>query len=118
MSNIVTLLIVEDDDFDFKSMERTLREGENGQTKLAGPFIIFLDLKMPRLDGHGFLKEVRSDAALKDATIFIFTSSDADEDIKSADEYKVAGFILKSDMKGSFTEAVESLNFSWGLMAD
>jgi len=101
MSNIVTLLIVEDDDFDFKSMERTLRE-----MHLSNPII------------HAKDGEVRSDAALKDATIFIFTSSDADEDIKSADEYKVAGFILKSDMKGSFTEAVESLNFSWGLMAD
>lgn len=73
---------------------------------------------MPHQGGHNFSKEVRTYAELKDATIFIFTISDADEDIKSADEYKVAGFILKSDMKGSFTEAVESLNFSWGILAD
>jgi len=31
---------------------------------------------MPRMDGHSFLKEVRSDPNLKDATVFIFTSSD------------------------------------------
>ena len=128
MAKTVTLLIVEDDEFDKLSMERTLEEmrvsnpvrhakdgiealeilrGENGQEKLEGPYLIFLDLKMPRLNGHGFLKEVRADENLKDATIFIFTSSDKDEDIKSADEYNVAGFIMKSDMRASFEEAAE-----------
>jgi len=137
MPNTVTLLIVEDDEFDVLSMERTLKEmrvsnptrhakdgiealeilrGENGHEKLETPYIIFLDLKMPRMDGHSFLKEVRADADLKDATIFIFTSSDKDEDIKSADVYNVAGFIMKSDMKDSFTEAAESLGLAWNIV--
>ncbi len=70
---------------------------------------------MPRLNGHGFLKEVRADENLKDTTIF--TSSDKDEDIKSADEYNVAGFIMKSDMRASFEEAAESLGLGWGIVA-
>jgi CheY-like chemotaxis protein len=134
MVDIVTLLIVEDDAFDFKSMQRTLKDmrvtnpvahasdgqealdilrGNNGKNKLEKPYLIFLDLRMPKLDGLSFLKEIRSDDELKDATVFIFTSSESDEDIKSADKYNVAGFILKSDMEGSFTEAAESLGFSW-----
>lgn len=138
MAKTVTLLIVEDDEFDKLSMERTLEDmrvsnpirhakdgiealeilrGENGHEKLEAPYLIFLDLKMPRLNGHGFLKEVRSDDELKDATIFIFTSSDKDEDIKSADEYNVAGFIMKSDMRASFEEAAESLGLGWSIVA-
>jgi CheY-like chemotaxis protein len=139
MTQIVTLLIVEDDAFDFKSMERTLSEmkvsnpvihakdglealdilrGENGAQKLEHPYLIFLDLKMPNMDGLEFLTEIRADDALKDSTVFIFTSSESDSDIKSADKFNVAGFILKSDMEGSFTEAAESLGFSWCIVAN
>ncbi len=137
MDKTVTILVVEDDANDRVEIERTLRDmnisnplrfaddgivaldilrGANNEDKIEKPFWIFLDLKMPRLDGHGFLKELREDPTISDAVVFVFTSSDADEDIKTADQYGVAGFILKSDMRGSFSEAANLAGFSWSLV--
>lgn len=139
MTQIVTLLIIEDDDFDFEIMKQTLStmgvsnplirvengiealdllRGEAGHTALSKPYLIFLDLNMPKMGGMDVLKEIRADKDLENSTVFIFTSSESDEDILNADKYNVAGFILKSDIEGSLREAVQSLGFSWCIVAD
>ncbi|RKQ69223.1 response regulator receiver domain-containing protein [Litorimonas taeanensis] len=139
MTQIVSLLIIEDDDFDFEIMKQTLStmgvsnplirakngiealnllRGEDGHAALSKPYLIFLDLNMPRMGGMDVLKEIRADKDLENSTVFIFTSSESDEDILNADKYNVAGFILKSDIEGSLREAVQSLGFSWCIVAD
>jgi len=134
----VTLLIVEDDDEDFVFIKQALSKlnltnpilravdgqnaldilrGEQGQEKLSGPFIILLDIYMPRINGIQFLEIIRNDDKLSDTMIFIFSSSEQYEDIKTTSEYGVVGFILKSDIAGSFKESVESLGLKWTLVS-
>jgi two-component system response regulator MprA len=40
----------------------------------ARPSLIFLDMMMPRLDGEGFLKAMRSDPSLADIPVVILTA--------------------------------------------
>ena len=117
MENAVTLLIVEDDEIDLMGIKRALKElriknptirakdgvealeilrGENGHEKLQKPYIILLDLNMPRMDGVQFLQAIRDDEALKKSVVFVLTTSDTDEDITSAYTHNVAGYIVKS----------------------
>jgi CheY-like chemotaxis protein len=132
----VTLLIVEDDEFDAMAIMRALESlkisnptliaqdgiealehlrGENGREKITVPYIILLDINMPRMSGLELLDIVRGDPELKQAIVFIFTTSSADQDIIAAYEYNVAGYVFKSDIKESLKEAIQQLNFHWTL---
>jgi CheY-like chemotaxis protein len=87
--------------------------GTHGRTRLPRPFLILLDLNMPRMDGIEFLKELRSDEDLKKSIVFIMTTSDADEDKVKAYNLGVAGYILKSNPANAFLEATALLDTYW-----
>lgn len=46
------------------------------------PHIVFLDLNMPRKGGIECLREIRSDARLRDLSIAIYSTSASEEDIE------------------------------------
>ena len=87
--------------------------GTNGRPRLPRPFLILLDLNMPRMDGIEFLKELRKDEELKKSIVFIMTTSDADEDKAKAYDLGVAGYILKSNPANAFLEATALLGTYW-----
>jgi CheY-like chemotaxis protein len=124
----VTVLLVEDDDGDYKLVERgfkkakianplrravdgiealeTLR-GENGQGPLKAPYILLVDINMPRMNGHEFVKAIRSDEHFKSSVIFMLTTSKHDEDKHRAYDLNVAGYILKENAGYDFLELVQ-----------
>ena len=130
----VQLLHVEDDDLCLMGLQRAFKvakianpiafahdgidaldmlRGTNGRTRLPRPFIVLLDLNMPRMNGIEFLKEVRKDEELKKSIVFVMTTSDADEDKVSAYNLGVAGYILKSNPANAFLEATALLDTYW-----
>jgi CheY-like chemotaxis protein len=130
----VQLLHVEDDDLCLMGLNRAFKaakianpvsfahdgvealemlRGTNGRPRLPRPFLILLDLNMPRMDGIEFLKELRKDEELKRSIVFIMTTSDADEDKVKAYNLGVAGYILKSNRANAFSEAAALLDTYW-----
>jgi CheY-like chemotaxis protein len=130
----VQLLHVEDDDLCLMGLNRAFKaakianpvrfahdgiealdmlRGTNGRPRLPRPFLVLLDLNMPRMDGIEFLKEVRKDEELKKSIVFIMTTSDADEDKVKAYNLGVAGYILKSNPANAFLEATALLDTYW-----
>jgi CheY-like chemotaxis protein len=87
--------------------------GTNGRPRLPRPFLILLDLNMPRMDGIEFLKELRKDEDLKKSIVFVMTTSDADEDKVKSYNLGVAGYILKSNPANAFLEATALLDTYW-----
>lgn len=75
---------------DTEAALQTLREGNPDW-----PFIVLLDLEMPRMSGIEFLKELRNDAALREVLVFVLTTSRSEEDRKQAYNLNVAGYIDK-----------------------
>jgi CheY-like chemotaxis protein len=90
-----------------------LLRGTNGRPRLPRPFLILLDLNMPRMCGIEFLKELRNDAELKKSIVFVMTTSDAGEDKAKAYDLGVAGYILKSNPANAFLEATALLQTYW-----
>ena len=129
----VSILLVEDDDIDAMGIERALKklrlanpfirakDGVEGLTILRKsaierPFIILLDLNMPRMNGLEMLKELRQDPQLTDCVVFVLTTSKDDEDRSSAYKEHIAGYIVKSNLDTDFTELLKLLDHYWRLV--
>jgi CheY-like chemotaxis protein len=86
--------------------------GTNGRGRLPRPYLILLDLNMPRMGGVEFLEELRKDEDLKKSVVFIMTTSGADEDKVKTYNLGVAGYILKT-RANAFLDATTLLDTYW-----
>lgn len=126
----VTILIVDDDQVDLRAVRRGLTKnkianpvreasdgqqaldmlrGVNGQVRVPRPYLILLDLNMPRMNGIRFLEEIRRDPELTDSIVFVLTTSNADQDRIDSYKHHVAGYIVKSDAGMEFLKLIQLL---------
>lgn len=73
--------------YDGKQALKALKDGSQ-------PDIIFLDLRMPVMDGIGFLKEYDSEAS--DATVVVFSNYDAQDEVDEAFSLGAHRYVLKA----------------------
>lgn len=129
--NTVTFLVVDDDDVDRELVKRTFRklnisnpivEAEDGSEALEKlrhgvdgqpipkPYVVVLDLNMPRMNGFEFLDEIRSDPELRHTVVFVLTTSNTPMDKAKAYDRFISGYILKRDFQDSFMHALMMVN--------
>lgn len=136
-ANTVTVLLIEDDAIDAEAVERAFRRarianpivhvtdgleglrvlrGEEGAATLNRPYVILLDLNMPRMNGIEFLDVLRADESLNDSVVFVLTTSDDDRDKVAAYEKQVAGYMLKSNAGHDFMQLTGMLDSYWRIV--
>ncbi|MEO0370665.1 MAG: response regulator [Pseudomonadota bacterium] len=127
----VKILIVDDDEVCIMALKRAIKKmklmnpvrvacdgyealeilrGEGGKEKLESPYIILLDINMPRMDGHEFMEAIRDDPHLNRSIVLILTTSDAPDDVKRAYDKNVAGYVVKEDPYTSFKATFELID--------
>lgn len=62
------------------------------------PFLILLDINMPRMNGLQFLEELRKDAVFSKTVVFVLSTSEDERDINRAYDNYIAGYLLKKDL--------------------
>jgi CheY-like chemotaxis protein len=113
----LSVLLVDDDEVEIIGIQRAFRKnelpyrlrvardgaqaldivrGRDGELRLERPFVVLLDLNMPRMNGFEFLRELRSDPVHHQAVVFVLTTSPAAIDRSAAYDQHVAGYIVKS----------------------
>jgi CheY-like chemotaxis protein len=133
-NNTVNVLLVEDDEVDRKVVQRAfvkhkianpiiqardgvealeIMRGCNERGPLARPYLVLLDLNMPRMNGIEFLTELRKDALLRDSIVFVLTTSREEQDRVQAYDLNVAGYMVKTDAGADFVKAVTMLDHYW-----
>lgn len=80
------------------------------------PRVILLDLKLPKVDGFGVLRALRSDAALRLTPVVVMTSSREERDLVESYELGVNGYVVKPIDFAEFVECASALGMYWGLL--
>jgi CheY-like chemotaxis protein len=128
-----SILLVEDDDIDAMSVTRAFgkmkiansivraKDGVEALEILRGgdvkhPYLILLDLNMPRMGGLELLNIIRNDPQLETSVIFVLTTSKDDEDKLSAYKQHIAGYIVKEKLDEGFEGLVKMLDHYWRLV--
>lgn len=127
----VRFLIVDDDQVSVLAIKRALkklkiinpvqvaRDGREAldllRAELQGtstlpPYLVTLDLNMPRMNGFEFIEEVRNDPALHRLVIFVLSTSDAPSDVAAAYDSNIAGYIVKDNLGDSFVKALDMID--------
>lgn len=135
--NSLNILLVEDDDGDAKAVQRAFQKskiantifravdgidaleilkGTNGKQQITSPYLLLVDLNMPRMDGIELIKALRSDPLLHKSIIFVLTTSKRDEDITASYNLNVTGYILKSTAGEDFLNLVGLVDSYWRIV--
>lgn len=77
------------------------------------PDLILLDLNMPRLDGRGVLKEIKSDPDLKQIPVVVLTSFDDEQDIAASYTRQASSFVTKPVNLQQFHAVLADLQRYW-----
>lgn len=127
----LNLLVVDDDSIDLLTVKRglvragiahRLCEAKDGVEALAvlrgnqmpaARRLVLLDLKLPRMNGLEFLRELRADPELASTPVVVITTSDQEKDRREAHRLHVAGYFVKSLDFPSFVELLTIIDRYW-----
>lgn len=84
-----------------------------GRDVLKQPKVVFLDLKLPKLDGLEVLRRIRADKRTQLVPVVILTSSREDCDIIASYQLGANSYIVKPVEFDAFTETVTKAALYW-----
>jgi len=132
MQSSKPILLVEDDSVDAMTVKRALKElnrpnllihKTNGQEALEylrdegneRPYIILLDLNMPKMNGIEFLKIIKADDALKSIPVVVLSTSNEECDMAESFKLNVTGYVVKQIDCKKFVETIRTIDHYWSL---
>ena len=77
------------------------------------PKLVLLDLKMPRLDGHDVLRELKGSDETRRIPIVVMTSSSQERDLAESYRLGVNGYVSKPIQFTDLVEAVAKIGMYW-----
>lgn len=83
--------------------------GRNGPM----PFLVLLDLKMPRKDGSTALAEIKADPGFRHLPVVVLTTSSSEEDITLSYDRGASSFIVKPVRFESWVELMRGVTTYW-----
>jgi CheY-like chemotaxis protein len=132
MEKEVIILIAEDDDghatliqknlkragivneiIRFKDGEQVLdylfRKGNGEKRKNGNPYLLLLDIRMPKIDGIEVLKRVKADDELKKMPVMMLTTTDDPREVEHCHKLGCSNYVTKPIDYDKFVDAVRKL---------
>jgi CheY-like chemotaxis protein len=80
------------------------------------PAVILLDLKMPKVDGHEVLRQIRADPKLRLIPIVVLTSSREEQDLHESYDLGANAYVVKPVDFEEFIAAINKLGIFWAVV--
>jgi CheY-like chemotaxis protein len=88
--------------------------GPYSQRNICGtPKVVFLDLKLPKVNGLEVLKELKADARTRPIPVVVMTSSREQRDMVEGYQLGVNSYIQKPIDFGEFQTIIKDLGYYW-----
>jgi two-component system, response regulator len=87
--------------------------GKFEQREPRSPKVIFLDIKLPKVNGLEVLKIIKQDERLRNIPVVMLTSSGEDPDVQAAYQLGANSYVVKPVDFNVFTETIVNLGLYW-----
>jgi CheY-like chemotaxis protein len=99
-----------------EALDYLYRRGPFANRVSADPAVVFLDLKMPKVDGLEVLKTIKSDEKLRSIPVVMLTSSREEADLVRSYKMGVNAYVVKPVDFQAFVDAVREVGAFWAVL--
>ena len=99
-----------------EALDYLYRRGQYHERSPGHPMVVFLDLKMPKVDGLEVLRQMKSDPELRRIPVVMMTSSREERDLVRSYDLGVNAYVVKPVDFQQFTDSVRKLSCFWALI--
>jgi CheY-like chemotaxis protein len=99
-----------------EALDYLQKQGKFRARAAGDPIVVFLDLKMPKVDGLEVLRQMKSDDALKTIPVVMLTSSREESDLVRSYELGVNAYVVKPVGFKEFIDAIRQLGMFWAVL--
>lgn len=133
MKRDVVILIADDDAGHVRLIEKNLRRAalgnrierfDDGQQVLdflfrrgdrkrerETPYLLMLDIRMPKLDGVEVLRQIRKDPELRKLPVLILTTTDDPREVERCHALGCSNYVVKPVDYGQFADAISKIAY-------
>ena len=99
-----------------QALDYLMRRGKYAGRTTPNPAVILLDLKMPKVDGHEVLRQIRADTYLRLIPVVVLTSSREEKDLYSSYDKGANSYVVKPVDFEEFIGAISKLGVFWAVL--
>jgi CheY-like chemotaxis protein len=99
-----------------QALDFLYRRGRHAGRSGRQPAVILLDLKMPKVDGHEVLRQIRADPELRLIPVVMLTSSREEKDLYESYDKGANSYVVKPVDFEEFITAISKLGVFWALL--
>jgi CheY-like chemotaxis protein len=82
----------------------------------AHPVVVFLDIKMPKVDGVEVLRQIKADPELQMIPVVMVTSSREQQDLLRSYQLGANAYVVKPIDFDQFVDAIQELGLYWAVL--
>lgn len=84
----------------------------------AQPVVVFLDIKMPKVDGVEVLRQIKADPSLRMIPVVMVTSSLEQQDLLRSYTLGANSYVVKPIDFDQFVSAIQELGLYWAVLQE
>jgi two-component system, response regulator len=96
-----------------EALDFLFRHGQYADRSESVPRLVFLDLKMPRVDGIEVLKQIKADERTRRIPVVVMTSSQEEKDVAQSYDLGVNSYVVKPVDFNALVELARQAGYYW-----